>query len=127
MRPSSHLRLLLTAIAVWLAFWLAGLPDYYQQYSQHGLVIGSVLITLAIAAIGVRTFSRGTPERRLARAAWMSLYFTLPLALLDVAYCGIYLGHGAAFLTRYWYLSIFYVIPWLLWLPTAGILARQRA
>ena len=52
-----------------------------------------------------------------AIAMWMSFYFTVPFALLDWIYCGVYLGHGAAFLRLYWYLTAFYFIPWALWLP----------
>ncbi len=99
MNPRQHLTLLLQAVATWLAFWLAGLPDYYQQYSTVVIGFGCVLISVAI-----------------------SLYFTLPFAVLDTAYCGVYLGHGSAYLGRFWYLTIFYLTPWLTFPPTAWLL-----
>mgnify|MGYP001490965872 CR=1 FL=1 len=34
-------------------------------------------------------------------------------------YCGLHLGLGWAFLGRYWYLTAFYVIPWLIFVPIA--------
>ncbi len=47
MRASTHVRLFLMATAVWAAFWVAGLPHYYQQYRMGPLVAGSgVLIVL---------------------------------------------------------------------------------
>jgi hypothetical protein len=35
--------------------------------------------------------------------------------------------HGAAFLGRYWYLTIFYFTPWLTFVPTALLLRREQA
>ena len=40
MKASRHLKLLSQGVAVWAAFWLAGLPSYYQQYSLLALAIG---------------------------------------------------------------------------------------
>lgn len=126
MPPVAHLKLLAMAVAVWAAFWVLGWPEYYQQYATAPLAIGCALLLLAIAALGWRSIARRRPERRLARAAWLSFYFTVPLAALDTAYCGVHLGHGAAFLWRYWYLSSFYVLPWLIWIPM-GMVARRGA
>ena len=131
MRPSSHLKLLAMAVAVWAGFWVLGLPDYYQQYPAAPVAAGCVLILAASAVLGWRSISRGRPERRRSRAVWLSFYFTVPLALLDTLYCVLYLGHGTAFLWRYWYLSSFYVLPWLIWLPmglltpSEGVAARR--
>jgi hypothetical protein len=30
-------------------------------------------------------------------AFWLSFYYTIPLALYDWLYCGLYLGHGGLF------------------------------
>ena len=54
------------------------------------------------------------------------MYYTLPFALLDTLYCGIYLGHGAHYLTQYWYLSVFYVTPWLTFMPTEYLLRNAQ-
>src|SRR5687767_8509595 len=108
MRAGAHLKLLAMGLAVWLGFWLAGLPDYYQQYSFPALAVGCALLVPPTVLLGRRALLRGRPEHRLARSVWLSFYFTVPFLLLDVAYCGVYLGHGAAFLGRYWYLTVFY-------------------
>lgn len=126
MSATRHGRLLALALALWGAFWLAGLPDYYQQYSAVAMGIGSIGLSVAISLAALFILLRGQPETRLRRALWISFYFTVPLAVLDSFYCGIYLGHGAAFLGRYWYLSVFYVTPWMTFVPTALLLRSQR-
>jgi hypothetical protein len=117
-----HLTLLAQGMVVWFLFWLAGLPDYYQQYSTVAIAIGCILLSIAIALVGIAVLQRSRPQKRLQRAVWISFYFTLPFALLDYAYCGVYLGHGRAFVSHYWYLSIFYLTPWLTFVPIALLL-----
>lgn len=125
MQTRHHLKLLLQALAVWFAFWVLGWPDYYQQYSPTLVGIGSVLLSVGISLAALLVLSRARPEQRRSRAFWLSLYFTLPLAILDSWYCGIWLGHGVTYLWTYWYLSVFYLTPWLTFIPTAWLLNRD--
>jgi hypothetical protein len=125
MSPRAHVSLLLQAISVWFAFWLAGLPHYYQQYSTVLLGVASILLSVAISLAAIWLLLRTRPERRRARAFWLAFYYTLPFALLDTLYCGWYLGHGSDYLHRYWYLSVFYLTPWLTFPPTAALLGLQ--
>ena len=122
-----HLKLLFMGVGIWAAFWVAGLPDYYQQYSTEVLAVGSVLLSVAISLLAIVALRRGRPELRRARAYWIAFYFSLPFLLLDALYCGWYLGHGAAYLSRYWYLSVFYLTPWLTFPPTEWLLRERRA
>lgn len=69
----------------------------------------------------------GREETRKSSAFWLSVYYTIPFAALDAFYCGWYLGYGFEFFARYWYLSVFYVTPWLTFLPTAVLLRAQAA
>jgi hypothetical protein len=123
---TSHLRLLLAAVGVWAAFWLAGLPDYYQQYSFTFLAVGTAALVPPSAWIGWRVIRATRPEHRAARGFWLALYFSVPFVLLDASYCGLYLGHGTAFFRQYWYLTIFYAVPWALYVPM-GLWAARRA
>lgn len=127
MRSSAHLRLLALATVVWVAFWIAGLPDYYQQYSRPSMVGFSAALIPAIAILGARVIGRAKAPRRMRLAFWLSFYFTVPFLLYDYLYCGWYLGHGWRFLIEYWYLTVFYFVPWLLFIPTAMFLARRPA
>lgn len=120
----AHLKLLSQALAVWLAFFLAGLPAYYQQYSGLALAIGSLLIQLGMSLWAIAVLQRGRPQSRMRRACWIALYFTVPFAMADSLYCGWHLGFGADYLLRYWYLSVFYLTPWLTFPPTAWLLTR---
>jgi hypothetical protein len=122
MTAKRHVRLFLLAIGVWAAFWVAGLPSYYQQYPMLAIAIACILLSVAISLAAISGLRRGRSENMLERSVWLSVYFTIPFAILDTLYCGVYLGHGTAFLYRYWYLTIFYVTPWLTFIPTALLL-----
>jgi len=122
MKTASHFRLLAQGVTVWTAFWAAGLPNYYQQYSQPTLAVFCTLLSVGISLIAVYVLSRARPEIRLQRAFWISAYFTVPLFVLDTLYCGFYLGHGVFFPLRYWYLTVFYFTPWFTFIPTALLL-----
>ncbi|HEV2611518.1 MAG TPA: hypothetical protein VGU61_14710 [Noviherbaspirillum sp.] len=124
MHTRKHLGLLLQGTVVWGAFWLAGLPAYYQQYSTVVLAVGSILLSVAISLAAVLILRGGKDENRMPRAFWLSFYYTVPFVTLDALYCGWYLGHGARFFSMYWYLTIFYVTPWLTFMPTAALLNR---
>jgi hypothetical protein len=126
MRSSAHVRLFLIAIAVWAGFWVAGLPDYYQQYSFTTMAVGSAVLAAVTVFAGFKVIGGKRVERRKAIAFWLSLYFTAPFAVLDYLYCGLYLGHGFGFLSRYWYLTVYYVLPWLIFIPIGHHLSRAR-
>jgi hypothetical protein len=123
----NHLRYTLVMVATWCVFWLIGLPHYYQQYPTAALAVVSVLLQLALCLLAIVLLARGRPERRRARAWWLAFYAVVPFALLDTLYCGLYLGRGGAYLVEYWYLTVFYLTPWLTFPPTAALLARASA
>jgi hypothetical protein len=125
LKHSSHFRLFVIASAIWLGFLIAGLPSYYQQYSARTMAVFDLLILPPIVAIVFVALRGVRPERRLRVALWFAFYFTVPLAIYDWLYCGLYLGHGLAFVSRFWYLSVYYVIPWLV-MPGVAIVLGQR-
>jgi hypothetical protein len=123
MTPRKHLQLLTQGLLIWAGFWLLGLPHYYQQYSPASLGVACTILSVVIslAALHILLHSQNRP----ARALWCSVYYTVPLMVLDTLYCGLYLGHGAGYLARYWYLTVFYVTPWLTFIPTERLLRRM--
>jgi hypothetical protein len=130
MSISKHVRLLAIASFAWLAFWIAGLPNYYKQYSDNFMLWLVLFLIVPAALISVFVLCRIHPRRRLMVALWMAFYFTVPLALYDWIYCGVYLGYGLNFFVEFWYLTAYYIIPWLL-LPASAVLlnglrAKQR-
>ena len=50
----------------------------------------------------------------------------MPLALYAWLYCGVWLAHGYRFIWQYWYLTIYYAIPWILLPLTALLLNRPQ-
>lgn len=125
MRLQNHFKLLAQVMLAWLGFWLLGLPDYYQQYSANAVGIGVVILSVATSLLCLMVLLRVSSRRRFVIAFWLSFYFTVPFAVLDMWYCGIYLGHGSSYLWDYWYLTVFYVSPWLTLLPTAALLQKS--
>ncbi|MGB5340873.1 MAG: hypothetical protein WBP67_02170 [Thermoanaerobaculia bacterium] len=119
-----HIGIFLIATVVWAGFWIAGLPYYYQQYSRLFMIWFDSLVLIPIAAIAYLVLRRLRPEKRLATACWLAFYFTVPLAVYDWLYCGLYLGHGVQFIQKYWYLTVYYAIPWIL-LPIMALLLNH--
>jgi hypothetical protein len=124
MSARGHLRSFVLGLAVWAAFFVAGLPDYYRQYPRSAMLAFCAAVTVGVVVAGFRMLRGVRSERRVARGAWLAFYFTIPLAALDYLYCGLHLGHGWSFLGTYWYLTVFYAIPWLVFVPVAYGLAR---
>lgn len=120
MNTQRHITIVLIATLTWAGFWVAGLPDYFQQYSRGFMAIFVTVILVPISAVASFVLKRVKPRRRMTLALWLSFYFTVPLALYDFLYCGLYLGEGMKFLLTYWYLTIYYVIPWVL-LPLVAV------
>ncbi len=120
-----HIGFLLIATVVWAGFWIAGLPFYYQQYSNLQMISFDSAVLIPIAVIAYFFLNRLRPERRLTIALWLAFYFTVPLAVYDWLYCGLYLRHGVHFLSNYWYLTVYYAIPWVL-LPLIALLLNRR-
>jgi hypothetical protein len=102
------------ATLVWAGFLVGGLPEYYQQYSTGFMVVFVVLVLIPIAAVFRMVLRRVPPEQRMQVALWIAFYFTVPLAVYDFVYCGLILGFGFRFLVNFWYLTVYYVIPWVL-------------
>ena len=125
MSEASHYQLLSQGVVVWVAFWLVGLPDYYQQYSMVWIAMLSILLSVLISLAAIVVLQRTRPEIRMSRALWISFYYTVPLFVLDAIYCGFYLGHGSGYFWKFWYLTIFYFTPWLTFLPTAWLLGSK--
>ena len=122
MSRGGHLRLWAMGTIAWLAFWVGGLPDYYRQYPPAFMGVFDTVLLVAIVPVLLRILRRVPRRRRLGIACWIAFYFTVPLAVYDAVYCGLFLGHGIAFLWRYWYVTVYYVIPWIV-APGAAALA----
>jgi hypothetical protein len=63
MRIRSHLRLLVIVSVAWILFWIAGLPDYYQQYSTKFMVFFDLAILPPIWLIVYRNIKKARPGK----------------------------------------------------------------
>jgi hypothetical protein len=124
MKLQKHIRLLIIVSIGWFLFWIAGLPDYYQQYSITFMVIFDLVILPPLWFVIYRSAKHSKPGNGLKVCLWWSFYISFPLFIYDLIYCGIYLKHGAAFLTTYWYLTIYYILPWVIF-PLTGWLVEK--
>jgi hypothetical protein len=77
------------------------------------MVIFDLVALVIIAGVMYFVLRRTKRSRRIKVALWLAFYFTVPLAIYDWLYCGIYLGHGMGFIGHFWYLSIYYALPWI--------------
>ena len=127
MRLKSHLRLLLIVTLAWLLFVLAGLPDYYQQYSTFTMLIFDLLILPPIWFAVYRSIKDSRPGRTLKHAFWWSFYISVPLFFYDLFFCGLFLGHGISFLWKYWYLTVYYILPWLIFPPMGYWMDKKKS
>ena len=121
-----HFKRLACVSVAWLLFWLAGLPDYYRQYAWETMLVFDLVILVPICVIIHRSLCRAPVGTRKAHAIWWAFYISIPLFVYDALYCGIYLGHGPAFLIQYWYITVYYLLPWLIF-PALGRRVGNRA
>ena len=126
MKPKKHFRLFAFVSIAWFLFWIAGLPDYYQQYSTKFMIVFDSAILPPIWFIIYRSVKSSRSGNALNVSFWWSFYISVPLFIYDILYCGIYLGHGMNFLSKYWYLTVYYILPWVLFLPTGWLVEKNR-
>ena len=120
MRSTHHWRLFCLATTWWTLFFILGLPsNYFQAYTFWPLlIVGEVFPAIALGYYGWRRCSRH-PERAWSSVMWIAFYMTVPLFAYDYLYLAVHQQRGWSFLQTHWYLSAFYVIPWVLLPPIA--------
>lgn len=119
-----HFRLFVFVTIAWLVFWIAGLPNYYKQYATIVMIAFDVVVLLPIWWVGYRSIRKSKDAIR--GSLWLAFYFTVPLFIYDFLYCGYYLGYDINFISEFWYLSVYYMLPWLIFPPTGWWIDKQR-
>ncbi len=123
MRLKKHLRLFILVSIAWGLFWVAGLPEYYQQYTAAFMAVFDVIILPPICFLVFKSVRKSRPENHLRNYAWWAFYISVPLFIYDLLYCGWYLGNGIHFLAKYWYITVYYIVPWIMLIVPACIQA----
>jgi hypothetical protein len=125
MNVQTHVKLLSIVSLAWLLFWVAGLPDYYQQYSATTMIVFDLLVLPPIWFLVYRFAKHSGPGQGMKSSLWWAFYISVPLFIYDLVYCGWYLGHSLILLTKYWYLTVYYILPWILF-PPMGLLLDKK-
>ena len=126
MKTKHHVRILIFASLVWLFFLILGWPDYYLQYSTGKMIWFTALLLIPITVVIWNVFRPVKQSRRIQISLWYAFYFTIPLAIYDYIYCGIILDYGLRFVYVFWFLSVYYLIPWILFPAVARILNKWK-
>lgn len=126
MRIKHHIRILIIATIIWFFFLILGLPDYYLQYSTEIMIWFDISLLIPFSIFIWFVLKTIKKSRRMNIALWYSFYFTLPLAFYDYLYCGIYLKYGFSFIYVFWFLSVYYLVLWILF-PTIAVILNNRS
>lgn len=126
MRPHQHWNLYCVATTWWTLYFILGLPtDYFQTTSLWLIIIfGQIVPAIALIYFGWRVCARA-PHHAWPIAMWIAFYITVPFFVYDYLYLAIHQQRGWMFLQTHWYLTSFYVIPWLLLPPIAWRIATR--
>jgi hypothetical protein len=115
MTAREHLYLFYLATTCWTLFFLGGLwSDYFQTWpAWAAFVFIDVIPAAVLALLSVPIIRWMTPASPYKGAFWIAFYFTIPFFIYDFVYLGLHKKLGLSFIASHWYLSIFYLIPWL--------------
>ncbi len=106
-----HFKLLLFATIAWLIFLIIGLPNYYLDWPFHKLLNFCIVVYFVVGFIIYRfTKKHG---KKLSWSLWIAFYITVPLLIYDSFYIRFILKEPLDFMNRFWFLSVFYIIPWI--------------
>lgn len=125
MKLRKHVQLFIIVTAAWFLFWIAGLPDYYQQYSATTMIVFDLAVLPPIWFLIYRRAKKADPGSALKVSLWWAFYISVPLFIYDFMYCSLYLGHGTSFLAKYWYLTVYYILPWIIFPPTGWLIDKK--
>ena len=127
MSTRQHLFLLVYSFMTWLSFYLAGLPDYFQQWSTWLKLLGLPVVTALYFPITRYSLRKYWHDgRHTVNACWFAFYLTLPLFIYDYLLLAVYKQLGIGFVFPYWYLTFFYFSFWVQF-PYIGWKMEQEA
>jgi hypothetical protein len=71
-----------------------------------------------------RSAKRSKPGNGLKVCLWWAFYISVPLLVYDYLYCAVHLGYKATFFVKYWYLTVYYILPWVVFPPTGWLIDK---
>jgi len=109
---SKHIRLLRSCTLAWVAFAIIGWSSYYQAWSFKNLLYYCIAIYFGLGVAIYRMILR-YEGNKLVRSFWVAFYIAIPLMIYDYIYITFLRMEPFDLLNRFWFLSVFYIIPWI--------------
>jgi hypothetical protein len=125
MKAHGHIKIFSVVTAAWAIFWLIGWPEYYRQYSFRFMLFFDTAVFVLLWFVVYWVLKTVPRKYRTSFSLWLAFYITIPLFLYDFLYCGVYLSYGFSFIWEFWFLSVYYVIPWII-CPVTAIWLNRR-
>lgn len=108
---SKHLNLLLLTSLGWVLFVIIGLPSYYQAWSFKNLLYFCIVVYFLVG-LAIYSMVKRYSGNRFIYGLWVAFYITVPLICYDYLYITFVRIEPFDLLNRFWFLSVFYIIPW---------------
>lgn len=109
-----HWHLFCLATTWWTLFYLVGMPSrYFQTWPLVPVVLFGIVMPLAALTYYMRARIRRHPERAGTEATAIAFHMTVPLFIYDWWVLAVNADLGMGFLASHWYLTVFYVLPWI--------------
>lgn len=126
-KNSVHIPLLAMGVSMWTLFFICGLPtNYFQDLNFLNQLIFIVIVpTIILFFITKYKISKLSRSEAKIYIIWTAFYFTVPFLVLDIFYLGLHKKLGTSFLLSHWYLTAFYVTPWLI-VPVLFLMNSRR-
>jgi len=107
--------------------FLGGLSsEYYQTWPfLKALLIVDVMPLIVLIPLSYYILKHVIGQHFVLSGVVAAFYGSVPLVIYDYLFIGKYLNKGMAFLTDYWYLTVFYFIPWAV-VPFAGYAIERK-
>jgi hypothetical protein len=108
-------------------FLLGGLSsEYYQTWSfLKALLIVDVMPLILLVPLSYYILKYVVGHHFVLSGVVAAFYGSVPLVIYDYIFIGKYLNKGMAFLTDYWYLTVFYFVPWAV-IPLVGYAIERK-
>ncbi len=124
---NKHIRMFSISTIIYVLFILRGLSTNHflgLPLDFYFFETFEIIIFLIPAGIFILKLV-SSKENYVKDAAWLAFYTTILFVVYDFIFLGIFKGFGFAYLGKWWFLTIFYVILWFEF-PIVGYLMKKN-
>ncbi len=101
---------------LWIFFLLGSLStEYFQTWpALQTLIIVDIIPAILLIPLSYYLLQSVIGHHYIRASLFAAFYASIPLVIYDVIYIAFHLKKGLFFFFDYWYLTIFYFIPWII-------------